>query len=129
MGLDLSHFIPIINQNEEEYLDYIKITELKISPEYVELNRQFIVDKDCEEFGVSKVIYFQQEGYQRKGMNSKFYSDFENDKLYFDLESLRKAYNYLEADHISSLKELQQNFQENFINNFIEGKSIFQVSW
>jgi len=93
------------------------------------LNRQFIVDKDCEEFGVSKVIYFQQEGYQRKGMNSKFYSDFENDKLYFDLESLRKAYNYLEADRINSLKELQQNFQENFIDNFIEGKSIFQVSW
>lgn len=129
MGLDLSHFIPKIKQDEEEYLDYIEMAELRISPEYVEQNRQFIVDKDCEEFGVIKVMYFQQEGYQRKGMNSKFYNDFENDKLYFDLESVRKAYNYLEADHISSLKELQHNFQENFLDNFIEGKSIFQVSW
>ena len=60
MGLDLSHFIPKIKQDEEEYLDYIEMAELRISPEYVEQNRQFIVDKDCEEFGVIKVMYFQQ---------------------------------------------------------------------
>jgi hypothetical protein len=129
VGLDLSHFFPTIKQSDEEYLDYIEIAELNSSPKYVQENAEFIVEKDFEEFGISKVIYFEQKGYQRKGMKAKFYSVFENDKLYFDLESVRQAYNYLEEDHINSLKELQQNFKENFIDNFIEGKSIFHVSW
>ena len=56
-------------------------------------------------------------------------SDFRNDGFYFDLPSIKKAYQYLEGDHINSLKELQENFQKNFIDNFIEGESIFFVSW
>jgi hypothetical protein len=62
-------------------------------------------------------------------MSGKFYSDFGNDKLYFDLQSVIKAYQYLEADHISTLVELQANFQKNFIDNFEEGESIFHISW
>jgi hypothetical protein len=62
-------------------------------------------------------------------MSNKLYSDFKNDNLYFDLEDVRSAYKYLEADHINTLQDLQENFQKNFIDNFVEGKSIFQVSW
>jgi hypothetical protein len=62
-------------------------------------------------------------------MSSRFYKDFQNDKPYFDLHTVKKAYQYLEADHISSLEELQWNFQKNFIENFVEGESIFFASW
>jgi hypothetical protein len=75
------------------------------------------------------VIYFKELGFQRKGMNSKFYKDFENGKPYLDIETVKIACKYLQADHISSLEELQQNFQKNFIDSFVEGESIFYASW
>jgi hypothetical protein len=62
-------------------------------------------------------------------MSGKFYSDFQNDGIYYDLQSVKKAYHYLEGDHISSKQELQINFQKNFIDNFVEGESIFLISW
>ncbi|RZK26327.1 MAG: hypothetical protein EOO43_03180, partial [Flavobacterium sp.] len=40
---------------------------------------------------------------------------FENGKPYLDIETVKKACKYLQADHISSFEELQQNFQKNFI--------------
>jgi hypothetical protein len=75
------------------------------------------------------VIYFKEIGYQRKGMSSKLFKDFENEKPYLDLDTVKKVCKYLQADHISSLEELQQNFQKNFIDNFIEGESVFYASW
>ena len=62
-------------------------------------------------------------------MGFSFYSDFKNDGIYCDLQSVKKAYNYLKADHISTLAELQSNFQKSFIDNFIEGESIFHINW
>jgi len=127
MGLDISHLIPTIKQPEDESLDYIEIKDL--NPEYLDKNKTFIAEKDFEEFGKSEVIFFLQKGYQRKGMSGKFYSDFQNDGIYYDLQSVARAYHYLEGDHISSKQELQINFQKNFIDNFVEGKSIFLISW
>ena len=129
MGLDLNHFAPVIKNTENGYLDYFELEQLSGYPEYIELHSRFIVEKDFDEFGKSKVIYFQSKGYQRKGMNGRFYTDFGNDSLHFDLQSVKNAYHYLERDHISSLEELQENFQKNFIDNFTEGESIFFVSW
>ena len=40
-----------------------------------------------------------------------------------------KAYNYLQGDHINSLADLKRNFQANFIDNFVEGRSVFVVSY
>jgi len=129
MGLDLSHFIPIENSSGEKVLDYITVDELSVFQGYVERHNKLIIEKDFDEFDKENVIFFESKGHQRKGMSSKFYSDFENDKLYFDLQSVIKAYQYLEADHISTLVELQDNFQKNFIDNFVEGESIFHISW
>jgi len=127
MGLDISHCVPIISQPEDNSLNYIEIKDL--NPEYLEKNKTFIAEKDFEEFGKSEVIFFLTRGYQRKGMSRKFYSDFQNDGIYYDLQSVKQAYHYLEGDHISSKQELQINFQKNFIDNFVEGKSIFFISW
>ena len=129
MGLDLSHIVPTFKPSEGESLNYFEIKDINASSAYLEQNSRFIVEMDFEEFGKSEVIYFEKKGYQRKGMNRRFYSDFRNDGFYFDLPSIKKAYQYLDGDHINSLVELQENFQKNFIDNIIEGKSIFFVSW
>jgi hypothetical protein len=129
MGLDLSHFVPTENASDDKVLDYFTVDELNVFQGYVERHNQFIIEKDFDELGKDNVMYFESKGYQRKGMSGKFYSDFGNDKLYFDLQSVIKAYQYLEADHISKLAELQDNFQKNFIDNFVEGESIFHISW
>jgi hypothetical protein len=129
MGLDLQHFKPTHPNKKEEILDYLSLDELSRSPDYLIKNANFIVDKEFGVNEIKKVIYFHEVGYQRKGMKASFYKDFKNDSEYFDLESLHRAYSYLEADHISSLQELKQNFQKNFIDNFIVGESIFTISW
>jgi hypothetical protein len=129
MGLDLQHLIPTHPNEQEDTLEYLSLHELSQSPNYLIRNANFIIDKYLDVYEMKKVIYFHQVGYQRKGMKGSFYKDFKNDGVYFDLESLHRAYSYLEADHISSLTELQQNFQKNFIDNFIVGESIFQISW
>jgi hypothetical protein len=76
-----------------------------------------------------KVLFYSKKGHQRKGMNSKFYKDFVNGKLYFDKNSVVKAYSYFDTTLGDSKAELQQQFKENFIDNFIEGESIFFCSW
>ena len=127
MGLDLGHYIP--SRQTSETVDYFLLNELNVRPGYIERHRHLIVEKDFDEFDKNLVMYVKTKGYQRKGMKRKFYSEFKNDGLYFDLESVKKAYHYLEADHISTLSELQENFQKNFIDNFVEGESIFHISW
>ena len=76
-----------------------------------------------------KILYFRTKGYQRKGMDRKFYRDFENDKFYYDKATVLKAYDYLQGDRIHSLVELQLNFKKNFIDSFVEGESIFFAGW
>ena len=75
-----------------------------------------------------KVLFYSEKGHQRKGMNSKFHKDFVSGKLYFDKDSVVKAYSYIDSTRGDS-KGIQQYFKENFIDNFIEGESIFFSSW
>ena len=129
MGLDLSHVIPTLKASESELLDYFSIEELSLYPEYLQRHRHLLSEKDYGELGRTQVIHVREIGYQRKGMKNKFYQDFQNNRLYLDLLSVKKAYQYLEGGHIYTLKELQINFQKNFIENFIEGESIFWPNW
>jgi hypothetical protein len=76
-----------------------------------------------------KVLFYSEKGHQRKGMSSNFYNDFANNKLYFDKESVVKAYSYLDPTGGGSKADLQQYFKGNFVDNFIEGESVFLVSW
>lgn len=72
------------------------------------------------------VIYWKEIGYQRKGMDPAFYEAFENCKLYFRKEDVLRASTYRSG--VDS-KYYQRTFQEEFIDNFIEGESIFLASW
>lgn len=76
-----------------------------------------------------KVIFFRKKGYQRKGMNEQFYQDFINGKNYYDLKTVQKAAQYLNPTWGDSKADLQQNFKKLFIDNFIEGESIFYANW
>lgn len=129
MGLDLFHFVPALQSESTELLEFIEITDLTSRPDYLTTNERFIVEEDFEELGLIKLIRFKTIGHQRKGVNRKFYEDFSNDSVYFNLPSVISAYHYLQQDHINTLAELQQNFQRHFIDTFVEGKSIFCASW
>ncbi|WKZ60579.1 MAG: hypothetical protein QY309_03680 [Cyclobacteriaceae bacterium] len=76
-----------------------------------------------------KGLYWTAKGYQRKGMNKDFYKDFENCKLYFDKASVLKASLYLKPTWDNDDLELKKEFKKNFIDNFVEGESIFFGSW
>ncbi|NLR58236.1 hypothetical protein HGH93_09015 [Chitinophaga polysaccharea] len=77
-------------------------------------------------FSKRQVIYFEEVGYQRKGMNMPFYSEFVNCKPYFYKADVLKAASYLDIDH---RPEVTMYFPTEFIDNFIEGKSVFFASW
>ncbi|NML40307.1 hypothetical protein HHL17_24130 [Chitinophaga sp. G-6-1-13] len=75
-----------------------------------------------------QLLYFEQHGYQRKQMNFRFYEDFINDHLYFSKADVLRAFEYLEPWKEAG-KETVRNFQENFIDNFEEGASVFFPGW
>ncbi|MET3877750.1 hypothetical protein [Chitinophaga sp. OAE865] len=77
-------------------------------------------------FSNRQVIYYQEAGYQRKGMNREFYSDFGNCQLYFTKEDVCNAERYLDTDYRPDLAE---HFKTFFIDNFVEGESVFFPSW
>lgn len=72
------------------------------------------------------VIYWKEIAYQRKGMEPAFYEAFENCKLYFRKEDILRASTYLSP---LGSKYYTGCFKEEFIDNFIEGESIFFASW
>lgn len=76
-----------------------------------------------------KVLPYEEIGYQRKGMNDQFYEDFKNFELYFEKSAVQTAARYLRTDIFGENKTLKEHFQENFIDNFIEGQSMFFASW
>ena len=128
MGLDLRHVMPSSKNDEVDPWDYFTEDELKAFPEFLEAHSSLFVELQTEE-KIIKGLYFKELGYQRKGINNRFHKNFENDKLYFELKSVKKAYTYLKGDKVNTLRELQQNFQKNFIDNFAEGNSVFFASW
>jgi hypothetical protein len=129
MGLDICHSIPISKHLMNELSDYVTVDELKLAQGYLDRHSDLICTVLEKEGEIINGIYFKDIGYQRKGMDSQFYLDFVNGKLYFEIEDVRKAYLYLKADHINNLSDLKENFKKTFIDNFVEGESIFCASW
>lgn len=72
------------------------------------------------------VVYHQEIGYQRKGMNRQFYTDFGNCQLYFRHADVQRAARYLDIDYRPDVAEHFKNF---FVDNFVEGESIFFPTW
>ena len=86
MGLDISHSIPVYKTSPEEMSDYFTVEELSDCPHYLQRHSRFICGIADEEGTCKKVICFLNVGNQRKGMKRSFYTDFQNGKVYMDLE-------------------------------------------
>lgn len=88
MGLDLHHSIPTLKTSADEHLDWLLIEALSAYPEYLLRHNHLVSAIGDEDSGKEKVIFLKQLGYQRKGMKSSFFTDFQNDSAYLDLETI-----------------------------------------
>lgn len=66
------------------------------------------------------VICWEEVGYQRKGMNDKFYKEFENYWVWTKAELERYKNEYAEDP---------EEFQSNIIDNFVEEKDCVSFDW
>lgn len=119
MGLDIFHIVACQKTDHTDSSNYLTTEERSMAPFFFHEFDSLLVDIDDETTGQDKVLYYKQIGYQRKGMKKSFYKNFENDKIHFDFASVQKAYHYLEAGSKQALTELQENYQQNFIRNFV----------
>lgn len=75
---------------------------------------------------VDDVLYYDEVGYQRKGLNSKFYEDYKSGKIGYFVWTLAELQRYKE-DYCDD--DTKENFQRNIIDNFIEGKDCVTFDW
>ena len=114
--------------------------------EYLEARDKLIINIDLDKVPIYekeiKVLYYEEVGYQRKGLNKLFYDDYENGKIgYFvwskeELEKYKKdycdepyEYKYPNGEMSGKLVYPKDNFQRNIIDKFEEGKDCVTFSW
>lgn len=125
MGLDIYHVKPVLSSVST--LDYLFVEDFKSNPLFLERYTSLITEIG-ELPDVDQVIYYEEKGYQRKSVAPGFLKVFESGKLYFLKADVVRAKTYLKADNEVSQLLLQNRFQREFIDNFIEGESIFFMS-
>lgn len=89
-----------------------------------------------------KVLYYDEVGYQRKGLNDKFYDDYRNGKIGYyvwskaELERYKQdycnepyEYTYPNGEKSGNMCYPKEDFQKNILNKFIEGKDVVAFSW
>jgi len=121
MGLDICHCILV--EQTDELLDFHLIEDFEHNPSFLDNHREKIVHQDG-----NYSVYYKDIGYIRKQAES-FTPDFENDLLYFKKDDVIRFKKYLKANLPAEQSDLENYFQINFINNFIEGESIFFISY
>lgn len=139
-----------------EYGEYPIIENFKIGEDengpkydwdkYDEVRKEHTITIDLEKVPVYdkeiKVLYYIEVGYQRKGLNEKFYEDYENGKIgYFvwDKKELQrykkeycdKAHEYVYPSGEKSGKMIypKLNFQRSIIDNFEQDKCVVTFDW
>ena len=127
MGLDICHVTPSVKTKDT--IEYFTLEELKQKPDFIENHKHLVTFIDNGDDKKIAIIYYVDKGYQRKRMTKNFINVFENDKLYFELNMVKKAKLFLQANAGENQEELEQTFQANFIDNFVVGSSVFFASW
>ncbi|MBK9792685.1 MAG: hypothetical protein IPP60_06185 [Sphingobacteriales bacterium] len=126
MGLDLYHVIPSATIVFDD--DYFTIDEFETNESFLN-NYNQLLKTSIDEFGnKSLVLYFAEKGHQRKGMNNEFFKVFQNERLYFKISDVENAKKFINSEYDLN-GQLFETFQRDFIDNFIEGESIFFASW
>lgn len=73
------------------------------------------------------VIYEDEVGYQRNGLNDKFYEDYEAEKIGYRVWDKKELERY-KQDYCDT-DEAKQNFQRNIIDKFVDGETCAEFSW
>jgi hypothetical protein len=89
-----------------------------------------------------KVVYIDEIGYQRKGLNGKFYEDYQDGKIgYFvwSLDELKRykdeycdepyEYQYPNGKMSGEMVYPKDDFQKNIIDTFVEGECCVTFDW
>lgn len=114
--------------------------------DYKEARNKLVIKIDLEKVPTYekkiKVLFYREVGYQRKGLNCHFYDDYKNDKIgYFvwskaELERYKEdycdepyEYQYPNGEMSGDIINPKENFQQNIIDNFEEGKDCVTFSW
>lgn len=75
------------------------------------------------EYRTRIVMYYNQVGYMKYGMDGSFFDDFIQCKNYFKKTDILKAATYVCNDSYN--EDNIENFQRDFVDSFEEGKSVF----
>ena len=118
-GIDINDDYPCYRYEKLTVLYPIKVGE----NEYINIDLDKVPICEVK----IKSLFYEEVGYQRKGLNSNFYKDYEDGKIgkfvwtKEELERYKKDY----CDNELS----KNNFQENIIDNFTEGEDCVTFSW
>lgn len=119
------------NYDFDAYDKYRKEHTVKIDLEKVPTKKKEI-----------KVLYRDECGYQRKGLNDKFYEDYKNGKIGYFVWSLKELkrykkdycdkpyfYQYPNGKKTDTRIYPKRAFQEHVIDNFVEGECVVTFDW
>ncbi len=132
------HFILILSRTDELFEEKIKkfeidngIKDFNKNQNNIELElkdtRKIQFKSICYEGKLKrKVAYFQELGYQRKGMGDGFSEYFTNDSFYCEQKNFKKLLDF--NSPINHMYE-EGNIEKNFIQNYAQGESILMISW
>lgn len=73
-----------------------------------------------------EILYYEEMGYQRKGMSAEFYEYFKKDAYYVEKRDFMKLLDFMDPENHMYDPE---NIRKNFIDNYEEGKSVLSLSW
>ena len=106
------------------------VSDFEIGEDYLAIINKHLIKIDLDKVPIYsksiKVLYWEEVGYQRKGFNNKFYSDYRAGKLGYFVWSKKELERYKQDYCIDEEKEY---FQKYVIDKFIDGKTCCIFSW
>lgn len=76
------------------------------------------------------VVYWVEEGYQRKGLNAKFYQDYRDGKIGYFVYTLDELKRYKDEYCITEEDfDYKEHFQKQIIDKFKEGECVVSFDW
>lgn len=72
------------------------------------------------------VVYYDELGYQRKGLNGQFYQDYEDGKIGYFVWTKAELERYLE-DYVEA--DRKEYFKEHIVDVFEDGKDVCTFDW
>ena len=155
-GIDINNLECIMQEynGKNSYMEVIDKEFAKTEPKYVRDGdntewENWMDERDKKAFKIYfkdiptykkkiKILYKNEVGYQRKGLNSKFYEDYDAGKIGYyvwDKKELERYMNdYCDDDHPSEYDRHyictpKVDFKENIIDNFTEGECCVTFDW